>query len=98
MTMPAKSPETTTTASSMGICDQCARMGKLVMQDPQTMFGQRWVFRAYLCRWHLGAQNKWAARMGPHFRQLKAIEFKPDSDLLPNNAVSNFEANTSEKK
>jgi hypothetical protein len=54
------------------------------MQDPQTMFGQRWVFRAYLCRWHLGASNKWAARMGPHFRQLKPIEFKPDSDLLPN--------------
>lgn len=69
---------------SLGKCDQCARTGKLVIQDPQTIFGQRWVFRTYLCRWHLGASNKWAARMGPHFRQLKPIEFKPDSDLLPN--------------
>jgi hypothetical protein len=58
------------------------------MQYPQTMLGQRWVFRAYMCRWHLGVNNKWAARMGPHFRQLKPIDFKPDSDLLPNAMMS----------
>lgn len=63
-------------------CEQCGRPGKLVMQDPMTDFGQRWVFRSYLCPWHLGAINKWAKRMGPSFRHLVPIEFVPDKELL----------------
>lgn len=70
---------------SVGKCDYCHRAGKLVIQDPQTHFGQRWVFRAYLCPWHLGASNKWAKRMGPNFRQHAPIEYKSDEELLSQN-------------
>lgn len=73
-------------SGSVGRCDYCNRAGKLVIQDPQTLYGQRWVFRTYLCPWHLGASNKWAKRMGPNFRHLVPIEYKSDEELLSQNA------------
>jgi hypothetical protein len=71
---------------SVSRCESCNRLGKLVMQEPHTLHGQRWVFRAYLCPWHLAASNKWRNKMGPNFKRLTPIEYKPDAELLSQNA------------
>lgn len=58
------------------------------MQEPHTLHGQRWVFRAYLCPWHLSASNKWRKKMGPNFKRLVPIEYTPDAVLLSQNETS----------
>ena len=45
-------------------CEKCDRPGKLICQTPmpaQPLHGipNPWVFRYYLCRWHLAADNRW---------------------------------------
>lgn len=68
----------------MEICDapMCTRPGKLVQQfvvkgrDFETF-----VFRSYLCQWHLGSQNRHRLNCQP---KLSVIEYKPDSEFLEN--------------
>lgn len=71
---------------SVNRCESCSRQGKLVMQEPHTLHGQRWVFRAYLCPWHLAASNKWRKKMGSNFKRLVRIPYKSDAELLSQNA------------
>jgi hypothetical protein len=60
-------------------CSECDRPGKLVIQERAGIPDDPFVFRYYLCPWHLAASNreivKWSRR------PLEYIDFKPDSEF-----------------
>lgn len=59
-------------------CDGCGRAGKLVSQEYTWMEDDiPFIFRGYLCPWHLGAVNRHFRKQGTPFR-LKYIDRLPD--------------------
>ena len=43
-----------------------------------------WVFRYYLCRWHRAAWNR--TRLEGQ-KKMTVLEYRPDSELLPNDKL-----------
>ena len=66
-------------------CNNCYRAGKLVSQfgnpaNSRAGMGSPWVFRFYLCQWHLAAWNRNAAATGS--KPLSVLQFKPDNEVI----------------
>lgn len=74
---------------SQHTCDQCSRPGKLVSQHviPRKCTGwnqyvdEPWVFRYWMCQWHLAAWNR--KRMTGQKKML-VLQWKPDEEVLAN--------------
>jgi hypothetical protein len=81
------------TGSAIRRCEKCNREGQLVDQaaqpgskhGPPSMHYAPWVFRYYLCRWDRAAWNR--TRLDGQ-KKMTVLEYRPDSELLPNVAVS----------
>jgi len=70
-------------SAEINICNggiNCTRPGNLVQQFLVRCVGNKpFVFRYYLCPWHLGGWNRTRSR---YQKKLYRITYKPDSEIL----------------
>lgn len=64
-------------SDARGRCNQCGRDSPIRIRDtyppmPHLGIHEPWIFRFYLCRWHLAAENREAKKLG-----LRLIESSP---------------------